>query len=583
IAIAALIPSIILLHLVCAPYTKVEESFNIQATHDILTHGIREFIFPFGSGRLLLKDHYDHLTFTGPVPRTFVGALTLAGVSWPFVKVFEGVNPQIIVRAILGLWNAFCLLYFRNGIESRFGKGAANWFVVFQASGFHVMYYASRTLPNFFAFGLESNLSTNNAHTFLLIVTTIGVIFRSELALFLIPHTLLLLLTHRLSIASTIKSGILGAILGLAITIPIDSFFWQRFPLWPELSAFSYNILNAQSSNWGTSPWHFYFTSALPRLLFNPLLYILCIPLAVSQPALRRSVAELLIPNLAFVALYSLQPHKEWRFIIYTIPPFLTAAALGANWIWTRRSKSGFYRILSLTLVISVLASFAASGAMLAVSRLNYPGAEALNRLHAIAPVHLSQQGHQIQIQGNGMGKTMVNVHMDTLACMTGTTRFQQLPAPPLAAANHDLDNGGGDVEKGMEDMGKEDLFWVYDKTEDEERLLTPLFWERFDWVLAEDPRRVIGKWEIVETVDAFAGLRVLRPGDVGSGVESGGKAVRDIVDMVKAGDVRSVWGLLERYGRKVTRGWWVGVRMEPRISILKRQRDIPLPLGGDW
>ncbi|KAL8671259.1 MAG: hypothetical protein Q9168_004252, partial [Polycauliona sp. 1 TL-2023] len=484
------------------------------------------------------------------------------------------------------------------------------------------MYYASRTLPNFFAFGLgmiatphpapllcspdhranervvtialgyllrrprtEYSHLTNNPQKFLLVVTVTGIIFRSELALFLIPHTLLLLLTRRLSVTSIIQTGLLGLLIGLAITIPIDSFFWQRFPLWPELSTFSYNILDSQSSNWGTSPWHFYSSSALPRLLFNPLIYILCIPLAISQPALRQPVAELLLPNLAFVAMYSLQPHKEWRFIVYTLPPLLTAAALGANWIWTRRSRSAFYRLGSVALVISVLASFAASTIMLAISRLNYPGAEALHRLHAIAPQY-GAPGQGVHGESRTPIPT-INVHMGTLACMTGITRFQQLPAPPLA----NLERGNGrDVEQG-------ELFWIYDKTDDEETLLTPIFWERFDWVLAEDPKRVIGKWEVVDTVDAYAGLRLLRPGDVGSGV-NGGDVQRDVdvdgggstgnnittnlTDLIKTGDLRGLWAVLEKYGRVITRGWWLAVKTKPRISILKRQTETPLPFAGD-
>lgn len=96
IVIAALIPTLILFHLIWAPYTKVEESFNIQATHDILTYGVRDLFFPNGSSELQLKDHYDHLTFTGPVPRTSVGALTLATASWPVTRLLRGVNPQII-------------------------------------------------------------------------------------------------------------------------------------------------------------------------------------------------------------------------------------------------------------------------------------------------------------------------------------------------------------------------------------------------------------------------------------------------------------------------------------------------------
>ncbi|KAL8837051.1 MAG: hypothetical protein Q9176_005920 [Flavoplaca citrina] len=417
-----------------------------------------------------------------------------------------------------------------------------------------------------------SCLATRKYQILLSLITTAGIVFRSELALFLIPHTLFLLATRRISIASITTSGILGSLIGLSVTVPIDSFFWQRFPLWPELSAFSYNILHSQSSNWGTSPWHFYFTSALPRLLFNPMTYILCIPLAASQPALRQPIAELVLPNLAFVTLYSLQPHKEWRFIIYTIPPFLTASALGANWIWTRRSKSMVYRLLSMGLIVSMLGSFAASGVMLTVSRLNYPGADALNRLHTIVPQQLSQERRQYPT-GQGMERNMVSVHMDTLSCMTGITRFQQVPAPPIA----ELEDGSR--EKGFE--GQEDLFWVYDKTEEEDKLLDPLFWERFDWVLAENPKRVIGRWVVVETVEGYAGLKVLRPGD--DAVESDGRGVKDIGDMVRQRDVGGVWRVLQSYGRVFTRGWWLGVRMEPRVSILKRQRDLPVvPLGGD-
>lgn len=430
----------------------------------------------------------------------------------------------------------------------------------------------------------------SRAQLFLSLVTATGVIFRSELALFLIPHTLVLLVTRRLSVACIITFGGLGALIGLSITVPIDSIFWQRFPLWPELSAFSYNILQSQSSNWGTSPWHFYFISALPRLLFNPITYTLCIPLAASQPALKRPVAELILPNLAFVALYSLQPHKEWRFIIYTIPPFLTAAALGANWIWTRRSKSPLYRLLSAALVLSVIASFAASGIMLAISRLNYPGANALNRLHALVPQHQhrSQPIHR-GVQGREQRMT-VNVHMGTLACMTGITRFQQqqqqqppsAPPPPFA----DLEKDAATVERSAASHPSSDFFFIYDKTDDEAKLLDPVFWLRFDWALAEYPERVIGKWEVVETVEAYAGVRVLRPGDgdeVGGG--GGGGGVMDIVAMVK----KREWKLLERYARMVTGGWWVRVRMEPRISILKRLRSDgpvvlpPLVVGGDW
>ena len=102
-----MIPLSILFHLALAPYTKVEESFNIQATHDILTYGL-----PVSRGfAQKLRDQYDHLTFTGPIPRTFVGPLVLAIVSWPASLILhDGVDKQILGL----LYGKFLIIVLRN-------------------------------------------------------------------------------------------------------------------------------------------------------------------------------------------------------------------------------------------------------------------------------------------------------------------------------------------------------------------------------------------------------------------------------------------------------------------------------------
>jgi hypothetical protein len=88
----ALIPASILLHLVVSPYTKVEESFNIQAIHDILVHGV-----PTENADQFLTANYDHVSFPGSVPRTFAGALVLTGLSRPFVGLTNvGEEMQMI-------------------------------------------------------------------------------------------------------------------------------------------------------------------------------------------------------------------------------------------------------------------------------------------------------------------------------------------------------------------------------------------------------------------------------------------------------------------------------------------------------
>lgn len=146
-------PLLVLLHLNISPFTKVEESFNIQAAHDILTYGV-----PTQNVALRLKAQYDHMEFPGAVPRTFIGALMLAGIARPVLWLRDGLDRQTLVRSIIGIFNAWSLVVYAVGVRKAFGKCVAAWFVLFQASQFHVFYYASRTLPNMFAFGTSSFL-----------------------------------------------------------------------------------------------------------------------------------------------------------------------------------------------------------------------------------------------------------------------------------------------------------------------------------------------------------------------------------------------------------------------------------------
>jgi hypothetical protein len=81
--------ALILLHLWIAPYTKVEESFNIQAVHDILKFGI-----PTENAELRFRAQYDHMTFPGAVPRTFLGALVLSGIVKPFRDYWKLSLPE---------------------------------------------------------------------------------------------------------------------------------------------------------------------------------------------------------------------------------------------------------------------------------------------------------------------------------------------------------------------------------------------------------------------------------------------------------------------------------------------------------
>ena len=151
-ALDSLIFLIPLVHLLVSPYTKVEESFALQATHDILVYGT-----PTSSIRDRFAAAYDHFTFPGAVPRTFVGPVVLAGVAQPLVALVGFGAAQLVVRAVLGALNAAALMAFRRAAAAAFGRGVARWWVVLLVSQFHVAYYLTRTLPNMFAFPLSES------------------------------------------------------------------------------------------------------------------------------------------------------------------------------------------------------------------------------------------------------------------------------------------------------------------------------------------------------------------------------------------------------------------------------------------
>lgn len=357
----------------------------------------------------------------------------------------------------------------------------------------------------------------------LTLLTIAGVIFRSELAVLVATQAVYLLSIRHVSLTkAVIPAGLMGLAIALPTTVAIDSHFWSEFPTWPEWSSFYYNTLLGKSSDWGTSPWHFYFTNALPRLLFNPLSILVMIPLALYQPATSARAKDIILPELAFVALYSILPHKEWRFVIYIIPGLTTIAAIGAAWIWERRSKSIAFKIASWLSIASIIAAFIDSGVLLAISRLNYPGGHAISRLHSLTKSH--HRTHAI--------------FADNLACQTGVTRFLEARGEMI-----------GDQPK-----------YRFQKTENQTALLDPQFWAQFDYVLVEHPERCIGKWEPVEVISAFSGFKLIRP-DEGDNPET-------TTEQLFQDQKENGFEMMIR--QKLTRGWWFSL-LEPKLTILKR------------
>ncbi|KAG7661199.1 uncharacterized protein J8A68_005284 [[Candida] subhashii] len=482
-----------------SPYTKVEESFNLQAIHDILNYGI----YP----QQLIIENYDHIKFPGVVPRTFIGSLIIAGLSQLVIKVDkfltidllssvgkDQLELQTIVRSIIGLVNIFMLLKLRDSInkisfkyknkKSKYSIGF--WYTILLMSQFHLLYYSSRTLPNFIVLPLVnysiSKLIVGDLSG-LTWLAFCGIIFRLEIGLFAVIIALVSsIIFGQSNIFINIVYLAAGSLIGGLTSICIDSYFWNRL-LIPELDSFIFNIIEGKSSQWGVEPWPAYFRHYLWQLFRPPIILLLALPGLINDPAdngtttptktktilnhpARNSLRILFISSLLYIIAMSFQPHKEWRFIIYTIPIFTLQAANGLTNIF-HKTTNLMNKLLFLIIMAGILLSTILSIQMGYVSSFNYPGGNAL-------------QFTNNYITQNPSNSDTVIIHMDVPACMTGVSRFGEIHNNPNIK---------------------------YDKTEDQTQLES--LWNQFDFIITHDEKLDPKSWELIYTEPIFKGITI--------------------------------------------------------------------------
>ncbi|CAH2250902.1 jg10248 [Pararge aegeria aegeria] len=387
------------LHVLLCPFTKVEESFNIQASHDILYH------------RFNLSE-YDHNEFPGVVPRTFVGPLVISILSAPVVGVLHlcGINKfwmQYVVRLTLALsviasWNRL-----RNALQKQFGSTFSWWFSVITVTQYHFMFYMSRPLPNIIALPLVllamEGWLLGRHKQFIVMSGASIIIFRSELAMLCGLYLIIDLFFKKIDVGSLLKTVIPAGIALVILTVVVDSMFWRRL-LWPEAEVFWYNTILNKSSNWGTSPFLWYFYSALPRGL-GPSIVLLPIGMYLD-----RRIVPIVVPALVYILLFSFLPHKELRFIIYVFPLLNISSAITCSYVYIRRTKAPIYELFFWGIVMVIVCNIAFCVALSLVAMTNYPGGVAMIRFHKLLK-----------------NEPYVHVHISNLAAQTGVTRFTQI------------------------------------------------------------------------------------------------------------------------------------------------------------
>jgi alpha-1,6-mannosyltransferase len=240
------------------------------------------------------------------------------------------------------------------------------------------------------------------------------------------------LIERKFSIGKAIVTGILTLGITLAITVPVDSLLWQRW-VWPEGEVIWFNVIENKSHNYGTLPFLWYFTKAIPKALAATTILI---PLGLFFD---KRTFRLFFPIVAYIFLYSFLPHKELRFIIYSFPVLNLPAAVFCARIWINKSKSVIRFILAIAIIGHLVANGLYSFASLYASSSNYPGGSALSHL---------------QYKQRYWKNKPISVHIDPFCAENGISRFGQVFEA-----------------------------WEYNKTEN----LTPEELTRFDYLLFGD------------------------------------------------------------------------------------------------
>ena len=450
------------------PYSKVEESFNLQATHDIFYHGISpalsaawSTLVPTGGdpGGYL---PYDHLQYPGVVPRTFTGPLVVGYVcriiSLALYPVFDLASHPLMVQAlargILMVFNVHALYRLAIAADAKFGRDVGGYLLLISAAQFHLPFYLGRMLPNVFALimvihGYADWLSgrSRRAAAWLVAATTI---FRCDVLILVFTVGLTMLIRREMTISQAIQTGIVTGVISLILTVPLDSILWGRW-LWPEGEVLFFNTVENKSSEWGTSPWHWYATSALPKaMLLTSLLIpisVIRLPEIIKTWAMKRNeknavggynyvdarMVPYVLPIVCFVGLYSKLPHKEMRFIFPALPMLNLSGALGLARLHSAAfpednkdkktfSKQGSWReracfhsalFFFICGLGCVLVTFIGSSIFVAVSARNYPGGEALAKLR-----------HHVEMKVASNEEILV--YIDVASAMTGVSLFGQ-------------------------------------------------------------------------------------------------------------------------------------------------------------
>lgn len=585
------------LMILISPYTKVEESFNVQAIHDFINIGTDEIGL------------FDHVSFPGSVKRTCLGAL---GLSLPLIflpdsmknignllislailihkflptsinllknendisQIFKltKISQLLVSRFILSFFSCLSIIHLRRSVVNSCSKNSkliGFWFSLLFYPLPHILYYSSRFLPNFICFPLTNLaislfISGDITRSITILIFT-GIIFRFEILVFTMV-LIILCITGFLRNGNgliTIREGIVSVLISSLMSIflcsRIDSYFWDVEFIIPEFDSFVFNIIGGNSSKWGVESYFAYFFKYLPKLfisqfdiviIFSTIFFILSL-LKLNFFNNNNSnnnkdkkfnfkidyvnygvgtITTLMWTSIIYILLLSFNGHKEWRFLIYTIPIFCIGSASTIEWLISKNDKF-FKKILIILMILLYLFSLICSFLFTFISSWNYTGGDMVQKLN----LRLINQ-----FEFNKVMLKPIIVHWDIGTCMNGGSLFLQI-------SDNKIFNNKWEFNE-----FKEPKYWIiYDKTENDE-LLNELV-DDFDYWVQYDNEEIIKfndenyEWVLIDIYEGYNKINVniiknliMNPTEFLNNLQNGGlNYIKNVLDLVIEKKVR--------------------------------------------